>query len=242
MEEFSGILGIGYGEGIATNYKNFVDQLSAQNATKVKAFTVALGSKEEQEGVVIFGGVDTSRFSGKLAKLPIIPADQSPDGVPRYWINMQSLSLTAPGGTTRSYANSTIPVFLDTGSTMTLLPADLTQAIAEDFGSSQPDASGFYEVSCDLMNVNGTLDFAFAGTTVSVSYQELIRYVAGDPPTCYLGISPSDTFTLLGDTFMRSAYGVFPSRQRSWFSWPMLTHRGSCLRSGRQHHLDDASG
>lgn len=229
VEEFSGILGIGYGQGIATNYKNFVDQLSAQNATKVKAFTVALGSKEEQEGVVIFGGVDTSRFSGRLAKLPIIPAAQSPDGVPRYWINMQSLSLTPPSGETRSFANSTMPVFLDTGSTMTLLPADLAQAVASDFGSSAADASGFYEVSCDMQDVNGTLDFAFAGTTVSVSYRELIRYVAGSPPSCFLGISPSDTFTLLGDTFMRSAYGECSSPDRS--SRSFLTIANHVIRS-----------
>ncbi|OIW22783.1 acid protease [Coniochaeta ligniaria NRRL 30616] len=208
-EEFSGIMGIGYGQGIATRYRNFVDELSAQNATKVKAFTVALGNKDDQEGIIVFGGVDTSRFSGTLARLPIIPAAQSPDQVPRYWVNMQSLSLTPPSGKTRSYSNSSIPVFLDTGATMTLLPADLAQAVAKDFGSTGADANGFYEVSCDLENVNGTLDFAFDGTTIRVPYREIIRYVAGSPPTCFLGISPSDSFTLLGDTFMRSAYAVF---------------------------------
>lgn len=44
--EFSGILGIGYGLGYATKYRNFVDELAYQNQTKVKAFSVALGSKD----------------------------------------------------------------------------------------------------------------------------------------------------------------------------------------------------
>lgn len=201
-------MGIGYGQGIATRYKNFVDELSAQNATKVKAFTVALGSKDEQEGIIVFGGVDTSKFSGTLARLPIIPAAQSPDQVPRYWVNMQSLTLTQPDGQTHSYPNSKIPVFLDSGATMTLLPASLAQEIAQDFGSDGADSDGFYEVDCGLENVNGTLDFAFAGATIRVPYRELIRYVAGSPPICFLGISPSDDFTLLGDTFLRSAYGT----------------------------------
>jgi hypothetical protein len=232
VEEFSGIMGIGYGKGIATRYRNFVDELSAQNATKVKAFTVALGGKDEQEGVIVFGGVDTSKFSGKLAQLPIIPAAQSPDQVPRYWIDMQSLSLTPPSGKTRSYASSNIPVFLDTGSTMTLLPADLAQSVAKDFGSTGADANGFYEVSCDLEKVNGTLDFAFAGATVRVPYRELIRNVPGSPPTCFLGISPSDTFTLLGDTFMRSAYGMLSPDV--FFLWSrILTEFNSRLRSGQ---------
>jgi hypothetical protein len=201
-------MGIGYGQGIATRYPNFVDELSAQNATKVKAFTVALGGKDEQEGIIVFGGVDTSRFSGTLARLPIIPAAQSPDQVPRYWINMESLMLNPPSGKTHTYSGSNIPVFLDTGATMTLLPAALAAEVAQDFGSTGADANGFYEVGCDLEAINGTLDFAFDGTTIKVPYKELIRKVEGNPPTCFLGISPSNDFTLLGDTFMRSAYGT----------------------------------
>ncbi|KAK1763770.1 aspartic peptidase domain-containing protein, partial [Phialemonium atrogriseum] len=209
VDEFSGILGIGYGQGQTTRYKNFIDELSAQNATKVKAFTVALGSKHIQEGVIVFGGVDASKFSGTLARLPIIPAADSPDQVPRYWIQMQSLQLTPPSGKSYLYPNSSFPVFLDSGATMTLLPASLAAAIASDFGSTSPKTGDFYEVSCDLTTVNGTLDFAFDGTTVKVPYDELIRVVPGTPPACFLGISPSDDFTLLGDSFMRSAYTTF---------------------------------
>ncbi|KAK3944354.1 hypothetical protein QBC46DRAFT_361276 [Diplogelasinospora grovesii] len=206
-DEFSGILGIGYGQGIATKYLNFVDQLSAQNATKVKAYTLALGSKDSQEGVIVFGGVDTSKFRGNLTKLPIIPAAQSPDKVPRFWIDMDSISLTPPDGKPSAYAGSSMPVFLDSGSTMTLLPPNLTAAIADDFGAAAPSSNGFFQVDCDLAKVNGTLNFAFSGTTVSVPYKELIREVQSNPPTCFLGISPSSSFTLLGDTFLRSAYG-----------------------------------
>ena len=209
QDAFSGILGIGYGQGITTNYRNFIDELNAQNATRVKAFTVALGSKQEEEGSVVFGGVDTSKFSGSLARLPIIPAKNSPDRVPRYWVNMESVSLSPPEGASRAYPNTNFPVFLDTGATMTLLPEALANAIATDFGSPGPDASGFYEVSCDLNNVNGTLDFAFNGMTIKVTYDELIRTVQSSPPSCFLGISPSNEFALLGDTFMRSAYSTF---------------------------------
>ena len=207
--EFSGILGIGYGQGIATRYKNFVDELAAQNATKVKAFTLALGSKDEQEGVIVFGGVDTSKFSGSLAKLPIIPANQSPDQVPRYWINMNGMSLSPPSGKNKTYPGSNLPVFLDSGSTMTLLPSSLASAIAADFGATQADSNGFYDIDCSLANVQGSLNFAFQGTTIQVPYSELVRSVTSNPPSCFLGISPSSSFTLLGDTFMRSAYAVF---------------------------------
>ena len=235
-DTFSGILGIGYGKGIATRYPNFVDQLREQNATRVKAYTLALGSKDAQEGVIVFGGVDTSKFAGNLAKLPILPAAKSPDQVPRFWVDMQSISITPPNGVNRVYEGSNTPVFLDSGSTMTLLPQNLTTAIANDFGAQAPDENGFYRIDCALTAMNGTLDFAFDGVTVKVPYKELTREVPSDPPACFLGIMASEKFTLLGDTFLRSAYSTYtPVSQLPYVtanetSQPSLTSRQT--RSG----------
>ncbi|KAK1990724.1 eukaryotic aspartyl protease [Colletotrichum falcatum] len=208
-DQFAGILGIGYGEGVNTRYKNLIDELASQGVTRTRAFSLGLGSKDEQEGAIVFGGIDTSKFSGPLARLPIIPAGQAPDGVARYWVNMESLSLTPPSRRTRVYPNSTMPVFLDSGATLTLLPEDLANMIASDFGSSGVDANGFYPVSCNLVGLNGTVDFDFNGMKIRVPYSEMIRELRTSPPTCYLGIVPNSDFTLLGDTFLRSAYAVF---------------------------------
>jgi len=206
QEEFSGILGIGYGMGKTTRYPNFVDALSLQNATRVKAFTLALGSKDEQEGVIVFGGVDTSKFMGTMARLPIIPADQSPDGVPRYWVQMLNMSVELPAQGRKTYANSSTPVFLDSGSTLTLLPPTLVASIASDFGAVGPDSTGLYSVDCSIGRANGTLDFAFSGVTIRVPYHELIRQSGSG---CVLGLQGNTQFVLLGDTFLRSAYGTF---------------------------------
>lgn len=206
VEEFSGIMGIGYGMGLTTSYPNFVDQLALQNQTAVKAFSVGLGSKSEQEGAITFGGVDTSKFAGKLVTLPIVPAADSPDGVPRYWVSMDNVSLTPPNGDVKTYANTSMDVFFDTGATLTLLPTELADAIGKDFGAQQADISGYYNVDCSLNDLPGTVNFAFPGVEIKVPYNEFIRETSNG---CVLGITASDTFTLLGDTFMRSAYTVF---------------------------------
>lgn len=208
--QFSGILGIGYGLGLTTRYRNFVDELAFQNQTKVKAYSVALGSKDEGEGVIVFGGVDTSKFAGRLATLPIVPAADSPDGVPRYWISMNNMSITPPSGNRKMYANSSMDVFLDTGSTLTLLPQTICDQLGADFGSSGLDESGFYPVDCSLADLPGTVDFDFNGVEIKVPYNEFIRSSSGSfgQQSCVLGITPSESFTLLGDTFMRSAYGM----------------------------------
>ncbi|KAI0156690.1 acid protease [Hypoxylon sp. FL1284] len=209
-DEFSGILGIGHGQNMTIRYKNFIDELEDQGVTETKAFSLALGSKDEQEGVVIFGGLDTGKFTGNLQTLPIIAAEDSPDKVPRYWVNMTSLSLTPPNGKTKQYENTTMAVFLDSGATLTLLPTDLANSIAEDFGAEAMDANGFYSVNCSLNDLPGTLNFAFNGVTIRVPYNEVVRELQTSSGTqCYLGISPSDEFTLLGDTMLRSAYAVF---------------------------------
>ncbi|KAI2642489.1 aspartic peptidase domain-containing protein [Xylaria nigripes] len=210
VDEFSGILGIGYGESMTIPYKNLIDQLADQGVTNTKAFSLALGSKREKEGVIIFGGLDTSKFSGNLQTLPIIPADSSPDGVPRYWINMVSLSISPPNEQTKQYPDASMPAFFDSGATLTMLPPSLVSAIAADFGAVATDSTGLYPVDCKFNDRPGTLDFTFASVTIRVPYREAVQKVdtvLGSK--CYLGIAPSDDFVLLGDTFLRSAYAVF---------------------------------
>ena len=144
--------------------------------------------------------------------MPIIPPSGAPDEVPRYWVQLEGISLSPPGGGAGSgpYAGSRTAVFLDSGATLTLLPPDLAAAIAADFGAEEEDENGFYAVDCGLVGMEGSLDFAFDGVTVKVPYREMIRELR-NPPSCYLGIVPSEDFVLLGDTFLRSAYGIiFP--------------------------------
>lgn len=211
-------MGIGHGVNVTIRYKNFIDELEAQGVTQTKAFSLALGSKDEQEGVIIFGGLDAGKFTGNLQTLPILPAAESPDQVPRYWVNMSSLSLTPPSGQTKVYENTTMAVFLDSGATLTLLPTTLANSIAADFGAQVTDSNGFYPVDCSLNDLPGTLNFAFDGITIKVPYNELVRELQSSflGTQCFLGISPSDDFVLLGDTMLRSAYGKFSSPTMSY--------------------------
>ena len=48
-----GILGIGPGIGLDTNYLNFIDQLAAQGLIQSRAFSLDLGSIDVSEGTLI---------------------------------------------------------------------------------------------------------------------------------------------------------------------------------------------
>jgi hypothetical protein len=216
QDQFAGILGLGYGNGAVAKYDNFVDNLQKQGVTRTRAYGVALGSKDEGGGVISFGAADSAKYAGRLAALPILPTDKAPDGVPRFWVDMKSMGLTQAGDSRKSikpkaqkFAGSSMPVFFDTGATLTLLPPALAAAIAAEFGASELDEHGFYAIDCAYMAREGSVDFEFEGVTIKVPYQEIIRHVMSSPPSCYLGIMPSKKYALLGDTFMRSAYAVF---------------------------------
>ena len=204
-DQFAGVMGLSYGEGKNTKYPNLLDEMKKQGVVETKAFSVALGSKAEGGGVAVFGGVDTGKFRGKLTGLPII---NSPDGVSRYWVNLESISHSG-GSKKKKFAGSRMPVFFDTGATLTLLPETLVAAIARDLGADgATDDAGFYPVDCSLVDEQGSVDFSFDGVTVKVPYREIIReYNSGGSSSCYLGISSSDDYALLGDTFLRAAYG-----------------------------------
>lgn len=207
-DQFAGILGLGHGHGYMTTYRTFLDELVFQNVTTTRAFSLGLGAKDSGEGSITFGGVDTAKFAGGLAPVPIIPGGEAPDGVSRYWVQLEGISLSPPNSSAgEAYNGSQTAVFLDSGATLTLLPPALASSIAADFGSPGEDEGGFFPVDCGLVGLEGTLDFIFEGVTVKVPYREMIRDLR-NPERCYLGIVPSEEFALLGDTFLRSAYGM----------------------------------
>ena len=68
----SGILGLGHGNGLGTKYPTFIDQLAGQGFTGTKTYGVALSVRDEVEGHIMFGDLDTSRFRGSLQTVPLI--------------------------------------------------------------------------------------------------------------------------------------------------------------------------
>ncbi|PMD56141.1 acid protease, partial [Hyaloscypha bicolor E] len=209
MSQMEGIMGIGWGKNVDTNYSNIIDQLAAQGVTRSRAFSLNLASIDVAQGTIIFGGVDTMKYKGALEKRPIIPYYQAPDFYPRYWIYMTSLGVTVPGSSVSNPVTTpTInqPIFPDSGSTWCYLPSALFAGLLSFFPSAVNQGGSQYTVPCSLRNQVGTIDFGFGGTTIHVSYYEFFWF---DGAQCWLAAVPSTQFSLLGDSFMRSAYIVY---------------------------------
>jgi hypothetical protein len=151
--------------------------------------------------------LSSSRF---LSPVSVATSSFSNSNDIRYWIYMTSLGVTAPGSSvSKPVTTPTInqPIFPDSGSTWCYLPSGLLAGLLSFFPSAVNKGGSQYTVPCALRDQVGTIDFGFGGTTIHVSYHEFFWF---DGAQCWLAAMPSTQFFLLGDSFMRSAYSIFP--------------------------------
>lgn len=126
-----------------------------------------------------------------------------------YWIIMTSLSVTTPSKTTKSiFSGTSQPVFLDSGGTLSQLPASIVTAIVALFPRARNVSGGQYTVPCSALQQDRYLDFGFENTTIRVPYHEFVWQA--DVDLCALGVmanAAGDPTYVLGDSFLRAAYG-----------------------------------
>lgn len=210
-----GILGIGYTiNEVQVNrfqdepYPNLPQLLVDHGYINSNAYSLWLNDLDASTGNILFGGVDTAKFEGKLQTLPILPM---PNG--KYSEFIIALTGLGQNGDTTTVADQIdVPVLLDSGSSLMYLPDDITKSLYSAYNARYDGAAGAAYCDCNVANDPGSLDFSFSGVTIRVPTNELVITVGsrGSEPICILGIGPAgDSVPVLGDTFLRSAYVVY---------------------------------
>ncbi|KAI8951248.1 aspartic peptidase domain-containing protein [Xylaria longipes] len=222
-------MGLGHGQEKGfINYPLVIDSLAAQGFTNTKLFSMDLGGQVNPGAVITgemaFGGVDTNSYAGMLKKVPTDPSD------PHYKITLNSLAHRGPGtnsSTPLVDSSLPLPLIVDSGTTLSLLPESIVSNLAAQFPGARSDGAGGYRVDCAYQNQTGTVDFEFltaTGTvTINVAYNDFIWNSGSD---CYLGAWFSGdigTF-ILGDSFLRGAYVAFDQTNNALF----MSNRLSC--------------
>jgi hypothetical protein len=209
-----GILGIGYtinevavGRAGLDPYPNLPQKLVDDGTISSNAYSLWLNDLDASTGSILFGGVDTDKFHGELQTLPIIQEQ----GVYAEFI-IALTGMGQNGQNTSLFANQNVPVLLDSGSSLMYLPDSVTRSLYQKFGAQYDSAQGAAYVDCSLGEQEGSLDFVFSGVHISVPMNELVivATVSRGQPVCILGIGPAgNSVSVLGDTFLRSAYVVY---------------------------------
>ena len=222
-----GIMGIGYqaGESIAKTkaltYPGIVNQLVSQGEISSLAYSLWLNDVEANTGSILFGGIDTSKYTGSLVALPI-QKDATTGTLTSFTVAWTGLT-SSGGGSTQTYTDSStvIAAILDSGTTDTLLPDAIANEIYSALGVTTDPTYGNI-VPCDLAHDDLIFTFSFGGpngASVKVPLSEFVTpllTVDGSTTTvdgntaCTFAIDSAGSNPILfGDSFLRSAYVVY---------------------------------
>lgn len=214
------ILGIGYPTNevqVTTGgslYPNIPVSLVNEGFISSLTYSLWLNNITADQGSILFGGVNTAKYTGDLQSLPIVPTN----GIYReFTIAMTGVGLNG-NDAERFSGSGSWNVHLDSGASLTYLPDDIADAIYKYTNATYEHDIGAALLDCDLPTSNGTIDFRFSDTsTIRVPMSEMVipyAQTAAGTTICTLGILPSIAskgreYLILGDTFLRSAYVVY---------------------------------
>ncbi|ATZ50710.1 Bcap11 [Botrytis cinerea B05.10] len=231
-----GILGLGYSIGEASNtvFPNVIDKLVSQNLIGSRAYSLYLDSQDSATGSLLFGAVDTTKFVGELVSIDIVPQPLWNGSIlySTLSVELAAVGITDQEGNAANLTTSPQVVLLDSGTSITILPAEVTNAMFKELNAyDDTNSTGNVYLPCSLLNTSSslTVDYSFSSSSTSavirVPISELVFPLTNpvyalypedtlpDLPfsgeACAFGIQTSNDIHILGDTFLRSAYVVY---------------------------------
>lgn len=198
-----GVFGIGLaaGEAAKVPYDNFPVMLQKSGTISRNIYSLYLDSIDAATGSVLFGAVDSSKYSGSLETLQLTSANA-------FQVSYADISV---GGQSVSSGGKAI---LDSGTSFSYIPEAAFAGLQEKLklGALEPNTQ-LYTIDCNASDFS--VDFKFGATTISVPSSQVIMPLKNfglNSSECVFGIVStkySSGYVLLGDTFLRSAYVVY---------------------------------
>ena len=188
------------------------------------AYSLYLDDINDNTGSILFGGVDTTKYTGDLVSLPVQPQSGLYE---RLFVTLTSIAISDESGTRRLTAdNFTQPALLDSGTSAQSLPPHVIDELIKGLGAVQP--AGQIQplaVPCSYQHANASLVYQFGGSSgpkINVPFSELVNadgqpanFPDGTPQCSFNAFSneaagaASGAGIILGDSFLRSAYLVY---------------------------------
>lgn len=232
--EASGFQGEQQGETF--NYDNFPIRLAGDGIINTPAYSLYLDGLSASTGSVLFGGIDTSKFNGKLTilKTLIDPGDTKPR---EFFVTLDTVDVSVNGKSTNAL-EETRRVLLDSGTTLTYLPTETYQTLLTSLGIFDDQYYGAgttKDVIDKLKSEKAVITYKLQGQTIEVPIDQLfILATDNDNNQVYVTENgkteeyysflvgdggdgnpfdpnnlPGQIGYIFGDSFLRSAYVVY---------------------------------
>ncbi|KAI9163183.1 aspartic-type endopeptidase-like protein [Paramyrothecium foliicola] len=224
----TGLMGLGFRLNVASRneYPTILDNMVSQGIIDTHAFSMYLNDMESESGSILFGAIDSHKYIGDLAILPIVPeSGATSDSLPHYNVRFDGFTVTVPSGqssiTTDLSSNAT--AILDSGSTLTIMPDGIADEIFQHFGTVNIPGMPMAFADCAYADERGdgyTMNFEFDGKVIEVPMSEMIidafsevqDIFKGDPVgrelfkdwdrVCMFGIVSTTTFGISDPNFV----------------------------------------
>ena len=204
------VLGVGRGN-------NVLDKMYEAGDLSSPAFSLSLGENDEDEGSMLLGAVDHSKYTGKLVSLAT-----SRGGSSGTHYGVQVNSIHADGRASQNILTQPMTAVLDSGSRFSYFPNGITRSLYEVLNANPSFSINLkYYADC---NITDNLVIDFGATQIKVpNYYFLTpienfvnRGVAGvafPQNSCYVGIDNSPgNYIVLGENLIRSSYIVYDGK------------------------------
>lgn len=204
-----GLLGIGLKGNEASaqssnsfTYDNLPLKLKDQGLIDKAAYSLYLNSEDATSGSILFGGSDSSKYSGSLATLDLVNIDDEGDSTSSavaFFVELEGIKAGSS-----SITKTTYPALLDSGTTLIYAPSSIASSIGRKYGTYSYSYGG-YVTSCDATGPD--FKFSFNGKTITVPFSNLLFQNSEGDSECLVGVlSSGSNYYILGDAFLRSAY------------------------------------
>ncbi|XP_041801022.1 pepsin A-like [Chelmon rostratus] len=191
-----GILGLAFQSIASDNVVPVFDNMIKQNLVSQPLFSVYLSGNSQQGSEVVFGGTDSSHYTGQITWIPLSSAT--------YWqISMDSVTIN---GQTVACSGG-CQAIIDTGTSLIVGPTSDINNINSWVGAST-NQYGEAIVNCQNIQSMPEVTFTLNGHAFTVPSS---AYVSESSDGCSTGFGQGGSMQLwiLGDVFIREYYTVF---------------------------------
>ncbi|MBN3292477.1 PEPA protein, partial [Polypterus senegalus] len=198
---FDGILGLAYPVISSSGATPVFDNMMDQGLVSEDLFSFYLSPDGKSGSEVLFGGIDTSHYTGNINWIRL--SSQT------YWqITVSSITIN---GKPVACAKS-CQAIVDTGTSFLTGPIDALQNILKLLGATK-DPHGYEMITCNRAGRLPTIVFHINGNKYPLPPSAYVFEQGPTSSTCYLGIQamdiPSSKLWILGDVFLRKYYSIF---------------------------------
>ena len=225
-----GLIGVGYmlDEGLTATaeeiYPNLPIAMQEAGLINTVAYSLWLNDLDASTGNILFGGIDTAKYTGDLIKVPVL-RDQQINNYTAFMVSLSSVEASSSSGNDVVASGVSVSTVLDSGTTLSYLPQDMAEVIWNEVGASYDAEFQIAMLPCAFGSNDGSFTFQFGGSggpRINVTMAELVvdltngqepQFTSGPyagQTACEFGIQNTTSAPyLLGDTFLRSAYVVY---------------------------------